>query len=67
MKGAHKISEEFHDHFRSEERIWQWTNEWFGFKEHQLQWLHDKGYTFEKINLEEGDLVLCESPIFQGG
>lgn len=61
MRGAHKISQEYHDTFRSEERMWQWTNEWYGFKETGLAWLKERGYTFEKVNAGPGDLILWDS------
>ncbi|KAL4937435.1 hypothetical protein BDV06DRAFT_202930 [Aspergillus oleicola] len=32
-KGAHALSEEFHEVFRDEEPIWSWTKEWYGFTE----------------------------------
>lgn len=44
MRGGHKISEEYHDTFRDEERIWQWTNEWYGYKDTGLAWLKERGY-----------------------
>lgn len=44
MRGAHKISEEYHNTFRDEERIWQWTNEWYGYKDTGLEWLKERGY-----------------------
>lgn len=37
------------------------TNEWYGFTDEQIDWLFEKGYKFEKINLDAGDLVLWES------
>ncbi|KAL4981228.1 hypothetical protein BDW66DRAFT_156296 [Aspergillus desertorum] len=42
-KGAHLLSEEFHEVFKDEERIWSWTKEWYGFTEAGLKWLKDKG------------------------
>lgn len=44
MRGGHKISEEYHNAFKDEERIWQWTNEWYGFKDTGLEWLKERGY-----------------------
>lgn len=61
MPGAHLISEEYHDHFRSEERIWQWTNEWYGYKDTGIQWLNDRGYQFKKVNAGPGDLIIWDS------
>lgn len=37
------------------------TNEWYGYKETGLKWLEEKGYKFEKICAEQGDLILWDS------
>jgi len=63
MRGAHKISQEYHDTFRNEERLWQWTNEWYGYKETGLAWLRERGYEFEKIDLGPGDLIVWDSRV----
>jgi len=60
-KGAHLLSEEYHDVFRGEERIHQWTNEWYGFKETGLKWLEEKGCEWVKVCAEPGDLILWDS------
>ncbi|KAM0753450.1 hypothetical protein T439DRAFT_285374 [Meredithblackwellia eburnea MCA 4105] len=61
MPGAHKISAEYHDAFRKEERLWQWTNEWYGYKETGLAWLKERGFEFKKVNMNPGDLVIWDS------
>ena len=61
MKKGHLISKEYHDAFRNEERLWQWTNEWYGFKDTGLAWLKERGYEFEKVNLGPGDMVVWDS------
>ncbi|KAG6360020.1 hypothetical protein INS49_011076 [Diaporthe citri] len=61
-KGAHLLSEEYHDHFRGkEDRIPQWTNEWYGFKDEGMQWLKDRGCEWVKLEAEPGDLLLWDS------
>jgi hypothetical protein len=50
MRGGHKISEEYHNTFRDEERLWQWTNEWYGYKDTGIEWLKERGYEFEKVS-----------------
>lgn len=60
-KGAHLLSEEYHDHFRGkEDRIPQWTNEWYGFKDEGMQWLKDRGCEWVKLEAGPGDLLLCK-------
>lgn len=59
MRGAHRVSDEFHDHFADDKRLWAWTNEMFSFKENHLAWLRSRGFEFEKVSLDAGDLVLC--------
>jgi hypothetical protein len=44
-----------------EERIHQWTNEWYGFTDRGLKWLEDKGCDWIKVCAEPGDLLLWES------
>jgi hypothetical protein len=63
MRGGHKISEEYHNTFRDEERIWQWTNEWYGYKDTGLAWLKERGYEFEKVDAGPGDLILWDSRV----
>lgn len=59
-KGAHMLSEKYHEEFRgNEERIPQWTNEWYGFKEEGMQWLEDHGCEWVKVEAGPGDLLLC--------
>jgi len=59
LKGGHKVSEEYHNLFRNEERSFRWTNEVYLFKETGLKWLADKGLEWLKVTAEPGDLVLC--------
>lgn len=60
-KGAHLLSEKYHDEFRGkEERIPQWTNEWYGFKDEGMQWLKDHGCEWVKVEAEPGDLIVCK-------
>lgn len=61
MPGAHLCFEEYHEAFKNEERLWQWTNEWYGYKETGIKWLQDKGFEFKKVNLNAGDLVMWDS------
>lgn len=61
-KGGHRLSQEFHEHFRNEpNRIWAWTKEWYGFTEQGMAWLQDRGCEWTKINAEPGDLLLWDS------
>ncbi|UPL00743.1 hypothetical protein LCI18_011677 [Fusarium solani-melongenae] len=61
-KGAHMLSEEFHEAFKNEpDKIWAWTNEWYGFTDTGLEWLKQKGCEWIKINAEPGDLLLWDS------
>ena len=61
-KGAHNLSEEFHREFRDEpNRIWAWTNEWYGFTEQGMAWLKAKGCEWIKLTAEPGDLLLWDS------
>lgn len=61
-KGAHQISEEFHSVFKDEpDKIWSWTKEWYGFTEAGLKWLDERGYKWENICAEPGDLILWDS------
>lgn len=77
-KGGHLLSEEFHEEFKDEKRIWAWsvlviligieandfnrTPEWYGYTEAGMKWLEEKGLKWEKICAEPGDLLLCKSP-----
>lgn len=63
MRGSHKISEEYHNTFRTEERIWQWTNEWYGYKDTGIAWLKEKGFEFEKVCAGPGDLIVWDSRV----
>ncbi|KAF4992506.1 hypothetical protein FDECE_13695 [Fusarium decemcellulare] len=61
-KGAHLLSEEFHEAFKNEEnKIWAWTKEWYGFTEQGMGWLKQKGCEWIKVNAEPGDLLLWDS------
>lgn len=61
-KGAHLASEEFHEKFRDEPNpVWAWTKEWYGFTEEGMQWLKDRGFVWEKICAEPGDLIIWDS------
>ncbi|KAH6687381.1 hypothetical protein F5X68DRAFT_239941 [Plectosphaerella plurivora] len=61
-KGAHRLSAEFHAAFRDEpDRIWAWTNEWYGFTPSGLKWLDERGCPWVKINAGPGDLLLWDS------
>ncbi|KAK7413275.1 hypothetical protein QQX98_007863 [Neonectria punicea] len=61
-KGAHRLSEEFHEEFKNEaDRIWAWTKEWYGFSEKGMEWLKNKGCEWTKLNAEPGDLLLWDS------
>ncbi|KAK4054120.1 hypothetical protein OIV83_001145 [Microbotryomycetes sp. JL201] len=61
MPRAHLISEQYHEALKDEERIPQWTNEWYGYKDTGIAWLNERGYQFEKVNLGPGDLVVWDS------
>lgn len=61
MPRAHLQSEEFHKVHMNEERIWQWTNEWFGFTDAGLSFLQEKGFQFVKVTADEGDLIIWDS------
>ncbi|ORY86667.1 hypothetical protein BCR35DRAFT_302382 [Leucosporidium creatinivorum] len=63
LKGGHRISQEYHDTFRDEEREFRWTNEMYLFKETGLEWLKEKGYEWVKVNAEPGDLILWDSRV----
>jgi hypothetical protein len=58
-KGAHLLSEQFHEDMKDEERIPQWTKEWYGFTERGMAWLKDHGCEWVKVEAEPGDLLLC--------
>lgn len=62
-KGAHLLSEQFHDEMRSanEDRIPAWTREWYGFTDKGIQWLKDHGCEWVKVEAEPGDLLLWDS------
>ncbi|KAK3622011.1 hypothetical protein LTR56_022447 [Elasticomyces elasticus] len=61
-KGSHLVSEEFHKAFEDEkDRIWAWTTEWYGFTDAGMKWLDDKGFVWEKVCMEPGDLVVWDS------
>ncbi|KAL4888813.1 hypothetical protein BDV59DRAFT_196176 [Aspergillus ambiguus] len=60
-KGAHNLSEQFHEEMAWEERIPAWNPEWYGFTEKGMQWLKDHGCEWVKICAEPGDLLLWDS------
>ncbi|KAF5526371.1 putative phytanoyl-CoA dioxygenase [Colletotrichum aenigma] len=61
-KGAHRLSEEFHEAFKDEkDKIWAWTKEWYGFTDAGIKWLEERGCVWEKIDAEPGDLLLWDS------
>ncbi|KAH8662227.1 hypothetical protein BX600DRAFT_414273 [Xylariales sp. PMI_506] len=61
-KGAHLLSEEFHEQFKDEpNKIWAWTKEWYGFTDEGMAWLKEKGAEWIKVNAEPGDLLLWDS------
>ncbi|KAJ5621689.1 hypothetical protein N7528_006472 [Penicillium herquei] len=62
-KGAHLVSEEYHDAMRAqgEDRIPAWTNEWYGLKDEGMKWLADRGYEWVKVCAEPGDLIVWDS------
>ncbi|KAF6812650.1 hypothetical protein CMUS01_13012 [Colletotrichum musicola] len=61
-KGAHLLSEEFHEQFRDEpDRVWAWTKEWYGFTDSGMRWLAEKGCQWVKVDAEPGDLILWDS------
>lgn len=55
------MSEEFHKEFAEETRIWQWTNEWYGFTEAGVDWLKSKGLEWVKVEAGPGDLIVWDS------
>ncbi|KAK4561074.1 hypothetical protein LTR86_005029 [Recurvomyces mirabilis] len=61
-KGAHKLTEEFHNEFRDEvDKVWSWTPEWYGFTKSGMEWLEKKGLEWVKPCAEPGDLILWDS------
>lgn len=60
-KGAHLLSDQFHQEFADEPRIPAWTPEWFGYTEAGMKWLKDHGCEWVKIDAEPGDLLLWDS------
>ncbi|RDW87851.1 hypothetical protein BP5796_03545 [Coleophoma crateriformis] len=60
-RGAYQLSEQFHREMADEERIPQWTNEWYGFTERGMKWLADHGCEWVKVCAEPGDLLLWDS------
>lgn len=60
-KGAHKLSEQFHEELANEEKIPAWTPEWYGFTDRGMQWLKDHGCEWIKVCAEPGDLLLWDS------
>ncbi|KAH6657044.1 hypothetical protein BKA67DRAFT_635087 [Truncatella angustata] len=61
-KGAHRLSEEFHNEFKNEpNKIWSWTKEWYGFTGEGMAWLKNKGCEWIKVNAGPGDLLLWDS------
>ncbi|RDW60314.1 hypothetical protein BP5796_11920 [Coleophoma crateriformis] len=62
-KGAYHLSEQFHREMAWEDRIPQWTNEWYGFTENGMKWLADHGCEWVKVCAEPGDLLLWDSRV----
>jgi hypothetical protein len=61
-KGAHQVSEEFHKIFKDEkDKVWTWTKEWYGFTNAGMAWLKDRGFKWEKVCAEPGDLIVWDS------
>ncbi|KAI5198369.1 hypothetical protein E4T38_07552 [Aureobasidium subglaciale] len=61
-KGAHQASEEFHKLFKDEQdKIWAWTKEWYGYTKAGMAWLESKGFQWEKVCAEPGDLIVWDS------
>lgn len=60
-KGAHLLSEQFHEDMKNEERIPAWTNEWYGFTDAGMAWLKDHGCEWVKVEAEPGDLLVWDS------
>jgi hypothetical protein len=61
-KGAHRVSEEFHEEFKDEPNpVWAWTKEWYGFTKEGMKWLEQRGFKWEKICAEPGDLIVWDS------
>ncbi|KAJ5953498.1 hypothetical protein N7454_000394 [Penicillium verhagenii] len=60
-KGAHLLSEELHEAFKGEERIWSWTTEWYGLTDANKEWLKERGCEWVKVEAEPGDLLLWDS------
>ena len=60
-KGAHLLSEQFHEDMKEEELIPAWTPEWYGFTENGMKWLADHGCEWIKVCAEPGDLILWDS------
>ncbi|CZR69134.1 uncharacterized protein PAC_19034 [Phialocephala subalpina] len=60
-KGAHLLSEQFHEDMKYEKRIPQWNPEWYGFTDVGMAWLVDHGCTWEKVCADPGDLILWDS------
>ncbi|PVI05798.1 hypothetical protein DM02DRAFT_684233 [Periconia macrospinosa] len=61
-KGAHLVSEEFHEEFKNEEDpVWAWTKEWYGFTSQGMNWLENRGFKWEKICAGPGDLIVWDS------
>ncbi|KAK9369484.1 hypothetical protein V1509DRAFT_619566 [Lipomyces kononenkoae] len=61
-KGGHKLSDEFHRHFKSETNVYDiWSKEYYVFKPEGLKWLQDHGCEWVKVDAEPGDLLLWDS------
>lgn len=61
-KGAHLLSEQFHEEFKDEkDKVWAWTKEWYGYTDAGMQWLKDHGCEWIKVEAEPGDLLLWDS------
>ncbi|KAH6898321.1 hypothetical protein B0T10DRAFT_504891 [Thelonectria olida] len=61
-RGAHLLSEQFHDEVRgTEDRIPAWTKEWYGYTERGMQWLAEHGCEWVKVEADPGDLIVWDS------
>ncbi|KAH6855514.1 hypothetical protein B0I37DRAFT_389125 [Chaetomium sp. MPI-CAGE-AT-0009] len=60
-KGAHLLSEPFHEDMKYEERTLAWPNEWSGFTNAEMAWVKDHGCEWVKVQAEPGDLLVWDS------
>ncbi|KAH7333425.1 hypothetical protein BKA65DRAFT_527578 [Rhexocercosporidium sp. MPI-PUGE-AT-0058] len=61
-KGGHVVSEDFHKVFENEpDKIWAWTEEWYGITDSGMKWLKERGLKWEKVCADPGDLIIWDS------